>query len=550
MKRMICIFALVLTALLASGQNHLSERVYISTDKDVYVSGDDMFFSAFCLDASTGALSRASAVAYLEICSPEGPVQTTKVALKDGRGAGVISLKNTIPTGNYLLAAYTAQCFNEEGYDFESGSKQISIINPFTTERSSSGVELLDDEEYDTLVSPELPAAGTIGVSADGAVRIINPSDKPVTLSVSVSHADGIRSDNGSNAVTFKQGVRKGSSFMNVRELEYDGEIVSAHLVGLPTEDIKDIHGKETFFSVPGRLSDCFSSSVGEDGSTKFYTRNIYGNVDAVLEVDLDGRDGHLELDSPFKNIKASGLKPLPLSKSLEDRILQRSVSMQVLKAESADSLYYLLPVPMDPLFGDDGVEYILDDYTRFPLMEELFIEFIQEVRVRRQNGSRALLVYLKDTFRPATTYSSLPVLALLDGVPVVDHEKLLAYDPLLVEKIIVYPHTYKFGNWMFGGVVNFVTYKRNLPSFEFGPTTRIVDFQGVSFPVASYLPSCGEGGSDLRETILWHPMVEIGPGESRILNLTLPSYEGNFDVVVEGFDSEGVPQYVRTVLK
>lgn len=547
---MICIFALVLTAVLASGQNHLSERVYISTDKDVYVSGDDMFFSAFCFDASTGALSGASAVAYLEICSPDGPVQTAKVALQGGRGAGVISLKNTIPTGNYILVAYTAQCFNEDGYDFESGSKQLAIINPFTTERSSSGVDLLSEEEYAAVQETELPSAGVLRVDADGKVRITNPSDKPVTVSVSVSHSDGIRSCAVSNAVTFKQGIRKGDAFSSIRELEYDGEIVMAHLAGLPEDETVSSDGSLAFFSIPGRESDFYTSDIHEDGSTMFYTRNIYGDVDAVLEVNLAGQTGHLELDTPFKNVKATGLKPLPLSESLESRILQRSVSMQVLKAESADSLYDRLPVQMDPLLGDDGVEYILDDYTRFPIMEELFIEFIQEVKVRGQNGSRSLLVYLKDTFRPATSNPSLSALALLDGVPVSDHEKLLAYDPLLVEKIQVYPHTYKLGNWMFGGIVNIVTYKRNLPSFELGTNTRVVDFQGVSFPVASYLPSCGEGEPDLRETILWHPMVEIGPGESRILNLTLPSYEGKFDVVVEGFDSEGAPQYVRTVLK
>ena len=34
----------------AAAQDHLSERVYVSTDRDVYVAGDEMFLSAFCLD--------------------------------------------------------------------------------------------------------------------------------------------------------------------------------------------------------------------------------------------------------------------------------------------------------------------------------------------------------------------------------------------------------------------------------------------------------------------------------------------------------------------
>lgn len=536
---------------LASGQSHLSERVYISTDKDVYVSGDDLFFSAFCIDAADGGFSGASATAYLEICSPEGPVQTAKVALKDGRGGGVISLKNTIPTGNYELIAYTAQCFNEDDYDFESGSKVLSIINPFTTDRSPSGVTLMDDAEYGAIAIPDKPSSGSLKVDAsDSVIRLTNDSDRTVSLSVSVSRADGIKSRSLSNPVSFKSGIRKGSSFSSVRELEYDGEIVRARVFVPEGLSIPDVVNMETFLSIPGRDSDFYSSEIGENGYTSFYTRNIYGDVEAVFEANVSDLGCHLEMESPFKSVKATGLEALPLSASLEKDILRRSVGMQVQKAVSADSLYGYLPLPEDLLLGDDGIEYILDDYTRFPLMEEVFIEFISEARVRRQDDKRAIFVILEDSFRSGYYGSQLPVLTLLDGVPVTDHERILEYDPLLVEKITVYPHTYKVGNWIFGGVVSFATYKHNLPSFEFNKNTRVVDFQGVSFPAVSYAPSGGADAPDMRETVLWHPMVEIGPGESRVLNYSHPAYEGGFDVVVEGFDSEGTPQYVRTFLR
>lgn len=549
-KLSLTILAALLAYTAAFAQNHLSERVYVSSDRDVYLAGDDFFFSAFCLDMTSGGLSGASAVAYIEICSPEGPVQTAKVALKSGRGSGLVSLKNTIPTGNYRVVAYTAQCFNEQGYDFEEGSKVIAIINPFTTERSSSGADIIDDGAYSELKAEGLPSAGNVSAAFDGVLTVKNSSGKPVTLSVAISHDDGIFHQASANPVTFRKEATKGTSFTDSRELEYEGEIVRARVRGINPDSFDSVAGAETFFSVPGRISDVYSSILDNDGLTSFYTENVYGDVEAFLEVYAPGSGCHLDVESPFKSVRASGLEPLPLAKCIEDRIRERSVAMQVHEASGADSLYCSLPVLSKSVFDGDGIEYVLDDYTRFPLMEELFIEFIKEARVKKTDDGRVIVVYLQDTYKPATFVQQQPALALLDGVPVLDQEKLFSYDPLLVERIVVYPYTYNLGHWSFSGIVNFITYKRNMPSFDFDENARVVDFQGVSFPMMSNLPSGNADFPDMRETVLWHPQVEIGPGESRLLDYVLPSYGGRFNVVIEGFDSEGEPQYFKSVIR
>lgn len=530
--------------LVCRAQEKISERVYISTDRDVYVAGDDMFVSAFCLDAAAGGYSDVSRVAYLEIIAPEGPVQTGKIAIFKGRGGGVISLHNTIPSGNYKIVAYTSGCFNEEGYDFEEGSRTVSIINPFTNERSTAGVDILDADAYGALRTAELPSAGLLTAEmADGRLVLTNGSSEPVSVSVSISDNDGIVSPNATNPVTFRQSVTCGTSFADNRVIDYEGEIIRAKIAG--TDDIEPLVGKQVFLSIPGRDSDFYTSEIGPDGESVFYTRNIYGNEEALLEVVNPETNCHLVLDSPFREVKATGLEALPLSPSLERRILDRSVAMQVHKAAGADTLYERLDIPQDPFLDDSRVEYKLDDYTRFPLMEELFIEFITEIRIIRNRGSRMITAFVTDSYRTASL-SQLPALCLLDGVPVADQSKIFDYDPLLVEKIVIYPHYYTFGPWSYSGIVNFVTYKGNMPSFPFDDTVRVVDFQGESFPVASYLPSGGEDHPDLRRTVLWHPLVDIGPGESRVLHYRLPSYDGHFELKVEGFDALGAPQYLK----
>lgn len=548
MKRLLTIIFLLASALLVCrAQDAVPERVYISTDRDVYVAGDDMFVSAFCLNTAAGCRSDLSRVAYLEIISADGPVQTGKIALLNGRGGGMLKIQNTIPTGNYKIVAYTSQCFNEEGYDFEEGFRTISIINPFTTDRSGSGVEILDADAYASLSSAALPAAGSLRAEmADGSLTLTNMSSEPVSLSVSLFNDDGIVSPNSSNPVTFRDGATCGTAFSDIRTPDYEGEIVRTRVRG--TEDFSTIAGNNAFLSIPGRVSDMYSTKVTDSGEAVFYTRNIFGDEEAFIEISSPGIDCHLDIESPFRSVKATGLEAMPLSASLEQRILDRSVAMQVRKAAGADSLYERLDIPEDPFLDADRIEYILDDYTRFPLMEELFIEFIHQIRVLKSGKVRNLVVFVQDSHRPSAL-SNIPALVLLDGVPVLDHAKIFDYDPLLVEKVIIYPHYYNLGPWSYSGIINFVTYKRNMPSYSFGDNVRVVNWQGESFPVAAYLPDGSKDHPDLRQTILWHPLVDIGPGESRVLHYALPSYDGRFILEVEGFDAKGAPQYLSLPL-
>lgn len=541
-KAFVSIIVLLAAAILpARSQGYVSERVYVSTDRDVYVAGDELFFSAFCLNTTNGGLSDGSRTAYLELVSSDGPVQTAKVALEEGRGGGMMSLLNTIPTGNYRLVAYTAQCFNENGYDFLEGARTLSIINPFTTARASSGVEILPEEDYIQLRdgNPHLSAGG-IALNTSGPVTITNNTDRPVSLSLSVYHDDGIPSPETVNPVSFASKATSGRNFTDRRTADFEGEIVRARLVGT-AEDITAAEGSQAFLCIPGRIDDLYSSVIQKDGTVTFYTRNIYGDTDMVLDPGASAGNTHLEIIPPFSGVSDPDIPSLPLSTSLQERILQRSMSMQVLRATGADSLYSVLPVPSFKPFNVEPAVYHLDDYTRFPLMEELFIEYISEVSIRRTRSGRELIVSLHDDFR-SVPYALQPCLALLDGVPVTDHNQLLEYDPLLVEKIVIYQNTFFLGGRTYPGVINFVTYKQNLPSYTFGDNVRVVEFQGVSYPVVSWLPDTSGQAPDLRQTILWHPQIELAPGESRTFEYCLPSYQGRFDVVVEGFDSAGNP--------
>lgn len=535
----------VLVAFSLYGEERLRERVYISTDRDVYVAGDAVWMSAWCVDA-TGRLSDCSKIAYVEVHSATGMVQTSRIALSGGRGAGRLYLPTTLPTGNYRLFAYTMLETAEEGFDQLAGARTLSVFNTFSTERAKDKVNVVGEAPAPAV----LPSAGALSINTHAAasdnhrLELTNNGSQPVSFCLCVRHKDGIPAPAGNHIADFTAAVKNlpAAAAFNADIIpEYEGEILKARVTGTNAEGIKALTDKYAFISSPGG-ENVYSAAIGSDGTASFVTSNIYGEQSMFLEIEGVDRSNvcHLELQSPFLNLPAGEIPALALSKDYAADLELRGLGMQLEKNFGADTLYTDIPAPMHMVFDEkDCTRYLLDDYTRFPLMEELFIEFIQEVRVRKVDGRRELQVRISD-LTGAGYFPNGSAMVLLDGVPVLDHEKILSYDPLLVRSVDIYCHSYFLGIRGFTGVVNFVTYRGTLPSFNFEDNVRIVDFPGCSLPLASTGEGVGPEFPDYRQTIYWHPLMTLQPGESVTVNFKAPYYGGSFEVFAEGLDAEG----------
>ena len=553
MRRIAAIIQLLLCATLFAGAQRVVERSYVATDRSVYVAGDRVWCSAFCLDAGGGHLSSVSSLLYLELHGDGGFVLGAKVALDGGRGAGSFILPATLPTGNYKLIAYTAQNRAEEGYRYDNGTARIlSVFNPFTKERN--GVARLSDEEYASL------EASATAASADGIeiflpeegfaaqiARLALKASVNATVAVSV-YRDGTFAPVGGAAIS--DFVKTASKVGEVRFSddvlpEYEGEIIHGRIVGTDPARLAEWGGKTAFISSPGGYGDIYSARVGDDAQVRFFTGNIYGTRELVCDfMDADTTlAGHIELASPFVMPSVGAAAPLAINAAMASDVEDMAASVQIERHFHADTLFDYLPLRDNLLFGENYIDYRLDDYTRFPLMKEVFVEFLREIRPLRGGKEFQMLIY-ED--RGATTLSKGPVLVLIDGVPVFDHSKIYNYDPLLVEYIRIFNAPHRIGNVVFDGVADFVTYKRNLPAMKFGPNARVVQYQGVSLPAAftgRQLPDKA-AYPDFRRTAYWHPIVNLRAGESEGIEVRLPELPGRYRVVVEGLDENSRPVY------
>ena len=572
MKSRLLLFFLLLP-LCAGAQTTVVEKTYISTDREIYVSGDKIWCSAFCVDAANGLRpSSLSAIAYVEIVSEDGTLESGKIALSEGRGAGTIEIPATAPTGNYRIVAYTAYTKNTPGFNpQEHISKTISIFNTSTKERVKNGVKILSDSEYDALRTPAStqPAAGALSItchrSAEGYLEVVltNNSAAPADLSLSLSNRDGIiPPDNtsidafmgaaasaaqaaaGAESAAARASARAASATAEAAELpEYEGEIIRGRIAGATTDEIEGLKGRSAFISVPTEKSDLYSSIVDNDGMIKFVTNNIYGTKEMVCEIeDNDLARCHIELISPFVSPKLKGIPALQMAPSIKEDLQRRGLSVQLCRSFSADTLASLMPIRENPLIPSyDAIEYKLDDYKRFPVMRELFIEFINEIKVRRVDGKEQLKVKTHLEER-VSLFDKNNSLIMVDGIPVFDHSQVIEYDPLLVESVVVYPYKYYTGWRSFCGMANFVTYKKNLPGIKFNDGVRVVQFKGCSYPMAFTCQEIGEDFPDYRELLYWHPQIKLPAGESSSIKVKIPANVKEIRICAEGMMENGTP--------
>jgi uncharacterized protein YfaS (alpha-2-macroglobulin family) len=94
-------------------KNASPEIAYIQTSKDIYETGEDLWFKVYLLDAQNLIPSGLSKTLYLQLLneSAKKAVWLEKYEIQDGFANGQVYLDSNLPEGDYLLAAYTANSF-------------------------------------------------------------------------------------------------------------------------------------------------------------------------------------------------------------------------------------------------------------------------------------------------------------------------------------------------------------------------------------------------------------------------------------------------------
>jgi hypothetical protein len=108
----------------------IREEIFIHTDKEEYISGEDLWFNMNLIDRKSFKPATSSKIAYVEILNYNNkPVIQKRFLLDNGVGPGQIVLPDTLSSGTYIIRAYTNWMKNF--LPFNCFMKEIKVYNAF-----------------------------------------------------------------------------------------------------------------------------------------------------------------------------------------------------------------------------------------------------------------------------------------------------------------------------------------------------------------------------------------------------------------------------------
>jgi len=540
----------------------LRERIYLQTDKHLYLAGEPVLMKFLTIDQDQIPIV-FSKVAYAELVGNSIAQIQIKVELINGTGAGRMLLPADLPTGYYRLIAYT-QYMRNEGPDvfFE---KNIAVVNTFQEAPPAppEGLEKpLRSFTENGAPSPwgragvglvEMGLDKTIYTTRERGELIINGLPENIhTLSVSVAGKEFLPVE--SNESLFRKNqAKKSNEFSGEFLPEYEGHIVTGKIIdnqtGTGFANSADANsGSDAVFiaaglSFPGDRIRFFSGQINKMGDVQFITSGISGMKEIATVLFHADEKYRLDIQSPFVSRYAPEPVPeLHLDSAYYNMLLARSVALQVFRYFSEEPSENQI-VPESHFKMKPTSSYPLDEYTRFTTMREVFIEFISGARFRRRDGKQEISVLTKRG--SYNDYGSMP-LVLLDGVPISNHEVIFNYDPLTVEKINIYYGPCIMGGLQFDGIVELITYRRLHADLNLDKSSQVLTYEGPQPVYRLDAPDYSDEKNrrsrmpDGRHTLLWNPDVQTDGKTSIRLPFNTSDLTGEFQATVEGITKDG----------
>lgn len=532
-------------------QNLPTEHIYVHSHSQNVFVGESFYYKVYVTTPQDKQLSNFSKIAYVRLIGQENSVVfNQKIKLKGGEGYGNYLIPSETPTGNYKLVVFTKMGLHQPKNNVFV--TDISIINPYTSidpkfvtvkEETSnhlnSELNVTNDSDIQILLTDSI-----FGKRKKVELKLkTESSDEFGMYSISITkqnHFSSTQKTDISNFDNYQKTVQIDDLINHFPELR--GELISGIIkTSNKNASIKQQH---ISLSIPEE-NYVFKIGITDDEGRFFINIDEpYLSNNGFLQVLNEFADDYeFKInDEPIINASALTFQNLDLSKDLEDYIIERSVKNQI--QNNYSSAKQNLPKPIDKsyFYGDNATEYNLDDFTRFPTLDETFTEIIKNVWFKRRDNGYEIRVRAVDDFLRSPFES----LVLIDGIYVSDHTKLYEYSAYNIQNISVIRDKYYYGGKIFQGVISIETiekdYINNNQPDHLQPIQLFTPEQEKSYYKVDYGQKDElDNIPDFRTTLLWEPMFRIEK-----LNTSLEFYtsdeSGTYEIIIEGINKNGEP--------
>lgn len=438
--------------------------------------------------------------------------------------AGYISIPENLVSDYYFI-----DCF-AKGVNAISKLQPIMVINPRLAPTGNCPTQTLSSP---TNINNQIRIKTTKEIFAPRSIVRVELELPSILDQITVSAVmhDGLSAKMDSIVNLFPLTFSHNSE----GEIENEGQVitVTATTNAGPLKNTKLIAGLKGTKSVIG------TSTTNENGIAKF-----------ILPLTYDARTlvvsslGNKKEKASFiigKTVSDNQLIQFPclsLNESMRPMIENRIFNSRVTNRFFGINTKTIETVERDTtdFYGKPDVIFQLDDYVRFPNMEEVISEIIPQLRVKK-NKEEMILQVLNTPYK---TFFEQEALVLLDGVPVTNTKGLVEADPLLIKSIEIVARKYMQGNTDFNGIVHFKTYRGDQANIQQVTNDGTYTLNGIQEASAYQNLDHSKKADRLPDmrNLLWRD-VNVSPDQIKAgLKYFTSDVEGSFKVIAKGLNT------------
>ena len=535
------------------------ESLYLQTDRDLYVAGEEVWIKVYKLDARGKQPDDFSKVVYIELLNQAGyPVNQVKLHVPEKSGSLGITLSDTLSSGNYLIRAYTSWMKNFPSMDFSF--RTISVINPF---RSMENIGVSSSrqvsETMDNSGTAELNNKLLLEISFNkqdygprerigAGIRVTDPSGQPVEADLSVSVVKSCLvedsrwnlQDQSSGKLSDWQGPGVPVSFLP----ELEGVVLGGTLLNSLTDE--PMGDQDIVLSLVGKTARCQVYRTNEQGEF-FFNLDEPGVQEIVIEPrDSEVVDYYIDLKPEYHIVYDHPLPgPLLLDTTKLEALNQSIINMQiqgVYKAYRPQELAHIQETVPISFYGEPEYQIQISDYIQLKNIGEVIKEIVPPVSLRVKDGKTS---FWMENGVDRLHFKNQP-LVLVDGVPYDDADQILNIGIRELELIEVINLRYLLDGHMFEGIIHFITKKGKMAGLEFDHRVFRQAFPGYSEGSGFRSPQYSNDSlkrsplPDFRNTLYWDSGLQTGEDGRTGFEFYTSDESGEYTIILEGISGDG----------
>ena len=515
----------------------IDEQVVSFTDRNLYLSGEQIWFSAIVLINDKVVNQNLSEILFAELFDRNTKrIASAKFLIEENLCQGSLQIPPETLSGAYFIRFYTKYQRNRSSDKF--ATIPLTIINPELTlpssDKSSSSGENIEHFANDGIKLKTDASKYEPRSLVNMEVNL--PENFDGYYCISVARNGAIKPKN--NTLPEDLSFKIDSNFMvpDVRGLSLSGFVRDK-------QSSKPMSNVPVYLTAFDRNNLFHISKTKSNGSFLFALNRMQGKADVFLSIDPST---HPNTEVLINNDFSGQFATFPehhflIDSSYKDLLAEMLVNFETKKLFSENdplSEQPFMAVTNLPTNYDFSIN--LNDFIDLSSLHEVFYEIVPPVSIKSNKSGKYLAVA-----NYQTQQVSRADLIILDDVPVFNADELLKISPANIATIDVINRPYYLGDNLLNSIVSVKTKTGDFGGYKFPSQSIFLEYQALSKSQLFTSPDFSSEElkqnpfPDFRTTLFWHPFDVIKTANSSLSFYTSDG-KGEYDIVVKAISKNG----------